>query len=82
VVEVALLVLGFFVLRPQLAPKARRNVAVLTGVLVVVQALSTFVLPLPGSVLELAITSEVSYLAFALLAWWAADRRAPAAAAS
>jgi hypothetical protein len=80
-VEIALLLASFALLRPQLAPKARRNVLVLTGVLVLVQTLSTFVLPVPGSVMELAIASEVSYVAFAVFAWWAADRDRPPAKA-
>ena len=74
VFEIGLLVASFFVLRSHLEAKARRSVGILTGVLVLVQTLSTFVLPVPGSVIELAITSQLSYVAFAFAAWWAADR--------
>jgi hypothetical protein len=73
---------SFFVLRPSLAPRPRRQVAILTSVLVLAQTLSTFVLPVPGSVIELAITSEVSFFAFALAAWWAIDRDRPPSAAT
>lgn len=48
---------------------AERRVVGLAALLVAVQTLQAFVIPLPKTVVGLAITCEVSYLAFAGIAW-------------
>lgn len=54
---------------------ASRPVLALAALLIVVQTLQAFVVPLPGTVGALALTCEASYLGFAVLAWAAARRQ-------
>jgi hypothetical protein len=53
---------------------AERRVAALAALLIVVQTLQTFVVPLPSGVGALAATCEASYAGFAVLAWLARRR--------
>ncbi|HMV69328.1 MAG TPA: hypothetical protein PKA64_20975, partial [Myxococcota bacterium] len=55
---------------------ASRRLAALAAALIAVQTLQSFVVPLPASVPELALTSELSYALCALAAWAWVDRRA------
>lgn len=49
----------------------------LGGLLIAIQTLQTFVVPLPPSVLALSLLSQVSYLGFALAAAWADPKSQP-----
>jgi hypothetical protein len=55
--------------------RVERRAAWLCALLVGVQVMNSLVVPLPSSPLALSALSQSSYLAFAVLAWWAERRR-------
>jgi hypothetical protein len=74
--EIGFLVGGFTILARDLGGSARRRAFRVVAAMVVVQVLTVYVLPLPPSVLLLAVTSQIGFFAFAGAAWWI-ECRAP-----
>lgn len=64
--EVGLLILSWFV-----HGTSNRRVTALVLVLLIIQTLNSFVIPLPTSTLALSLLSQGTYVAFALAARWA-----------
>ncbi len=71
--ELGFLVGGFTILARDLTGSARTRGIRLVGAMALVQILTVYVLPLPPGILEMAITSQVGFFAFAGAAWWIED---------
>ncbi|MBX2803214.1 MAG: hypothetical protein KTR31_36375 [Myxococcales bacterium] len=70
VLEVLLLLAATAWLAPRLAPAQRRRVWGLTGILVLLQSLSEWVLPPPITFSELAVNALLAYVLIAVVGWW------------
>lgn len=68
--ELAFLVGGFTLLARKITGEARARAIRLVWAMALVQAFTVFVAPLPATPLEVAITSQVGFAAFAAAAWW------------
>ncbi len=73
--EIALLAGAWAWLRAALPDRVRRRSDRVVLAMVVVQALTVFVLPAPPSVGQLAIASQAGFLGFAVAGWWMEPQR-------
>jgi len=68
-VETGIIVLGWALLRPSTAGRARKRLDILVGALVVLQALATFVIPTPTSVIAMGASGLAVFAGATWLAW-------------